>query len=147
MVDTDFLNAYSTSFYAGLPRLKADDVTGAVLYALSTSEQTQVYLKVKKLTGFQWNLLKVVTSKWNALKLNRILRWNFAQLLIGTHSMDFNKFSQFSCRSKKLYYRQCQNTDLEESNKKKRNKYSFMEQGQRIEKMLLLKQKWIKKNA
>lgn len=74
MVDTDFLNAYSTSFYAGLPRLEADDVTGAVLYALSTSEQTQVYLKVKTLTGFQWNLLKVVTSKWNALKLNRILR-------------------------------------------------------------------------
>lgn len=120
MVDTDFLNAYSTSFYAGLPRLKADDVTGAVLYALSTSEQTQVYLKVKTLTGFQWNLLKVVTSKWNALKLNRILRWNFAQLLIGTHSMDFNKFSQFSCRSKKLYYRQCQNTDLQESTKKKK---------------------------
>lgn len=44
MVDTDFLSAYSTSFYAGLPRLKADDVTGAVLYALSTSEHTQVMI-------------------------------------------------------------------------------------------------------
>lgn len=43
MVQTDFLSAYSTSFYAGLPRLKADDVTDAVLYALSTSEHTQVH--------------------------------------------------------------------------------------------------------
>lgn len=42
MVDTEFLTAYNSSFYAGLPRLKTDDVTAAVLYALSTSEQTQV---------------------------------------------------------------------------------------------------------
>lgn len=42
MVDTDFLSIYNTSIYAGLPRLKADDVTAAVLYALSTSEHTQV---------------------------------------------------------------------------------------------------------
>lgn len=44
MVDTDFLTQYNTSLYAGLPRLKTDDVTGAVLYALSTSEHTQVDL-------------------------------------------------------------------------------------------------------
>lgn len=87
MVDTDFLNAYSTSFYAGLPRLKADDVTGAVLYALSTSEQTQVYLKVKKLTGFQWNLLKEVTSKWNALKLNPHSLMKFCSII------DWNAFN------------------------------------------------------
>lgn len=42
MVDTEFLTQHNSSFYAGLPKLKADDVTGAVLYALSTSENTQV---------------------------------------------------------------------------------------------------------
>ncbi|XP_031628322.1 farnesol dehydrogenase [Contarinia nasturtii] len=42
MVNTEFLTAYDSSFCAGLPRLKCDDVTAAVLYALSTSEQTQV---------------------------------------------------------------------------------------------------------
>lgn len=42
MVDTEFLAEYNSSFYAGLPRLKSDDVTGAVMYALGTSELTQV---------------------------------------------------------------------------------------------------------
>lgn len=42
MVDTEFLTAYDSSFYAGLPRLKPDDVTAAIIYALSTSEHTQV---------------------------------------------------------------------------------------------------------
>lgn len=42
MVDTDFLSVYDSTCYAGLPRLKTDDVTAAVLYALSTSEHTQV---------------------------------------------------------------------------------------------------------
>lgn len=42
MVNTEFLAAYDNSFYAGLPRLEPDDVTAALLYALSTSEHTQV---------------------------------------------------------------------------------------------------------
>lgn len=42
MVDTEFLSVYNSTCYAGLPRLKADDVTAAVLYALSTSEHAQV---------------------------------------------------------------------------------------------------------
>lgn len=42
MVDTEFLAALDNSFYAGLPRLKSDDVTAALLYALSTPEHTQV---------------------------------------------------------------------------------------------------------
>lgn len=46
MVDTEFLSVYNTTFYAGLPRLKADDVAAAVLYALSTSEHTQVNIPV-----------------------------------------------------------------------------------------------------
>lgn len=51
MVDTQFLTAYSSSFCAGLPKLKPDDVTDAVIYSLSTSEQTQVeYLHLMKLT-------------------------------------------------------------------------------------------------
>lgn len=42
MVDTEFLTAFDSTFYANLPRLGPDDVTAAVLYALSTSEHTQV---------------------------------------------------------------------------------------------------------
>lgn len=42
MVDTEFLTAFDSSFYSGLPRLKPDDVTAAVLYALSTPKYTQV---------------------------------------------------------------------------------------------------------
>lgn len=46
MVDTDFLSGINSTFYAGLPRLKPDDVTAAVLYALSTSEQTEVNILI-----------------------------------------------------------------------------------------------------
>lgn len=42
MVDTDFLNVYDSTVYAQLPKLNPDDVTAAVLYALSTSEFVQV---------------------------------------------------------------------------------------------------------
>lgn len=70
MVQTDFLSAYSTSFYAGLPRLKADDVTGAVLYALSTSEHTQVHTfrtngkdSMRPLTDFNGISLKKLHRK------------------------------------------------------------------------------------
>lgn len=44
MVDTEFLTAFESTFYAGLPKLKPDDVTAAVLYALSTTEHTQVLI-------------------------------------------------------------------------------------------------------
>lgn len=44
MVDTDMLAAFASDpmIYEHLPKLKASDVTAAVLYALSTSERTQV---------------------------------------------------------------------------------------------------------
>lgn len=42
MVDTDLLNAFDATIYAQLPKLKPEDVTAAVLYALSTSERAQV---------------------------------------------------------------------------------------------------------
>lgn len=42
MVDTEFLTVYDSKFYDDLPKLKPNDVTAAVLYALSTSEHTQV---------------------------------------------------------------------------------------------------------
>lgn len=45
MVDTEFLTAFDSTFYANLPRLKPDDVTAAVVYALSTSEHTQVNIR------------------------------------------------------------------------------------------------------
>lgn len=40
MVDTDFLKVYKS--YDSLPKLNVEDVTAAVLYALSTSEYVQV---------------------------------------------------------------------------------------------------------
>lgn len=42
MVDTEFLTAFDSTFYADSPRLRPDDVTAAVVYALNTSEHTQV---------------------------------------------------------------------------------------------------------
>lgn len=44
MVDTDMLAAFASDpmIYEQLPKLKAADVTAAVLYALSTSERIQV---------------------------------------------------------------------------------------------------------
>lgn len=53
MVDTEFLNVYDSKFYENLPKLKPSDVTAAVLYALSTSEHTQVnnFLKLGRHSG------------------------------------------------------------------------------------------------
>lgn len=42
MVETELLTALNQTFCAALPRLQPDDVTAAVLYALGTSEHTQV---------------------------------------------------------------------------------------------------------
>lgn len=61
MVDTEFLSVYDSTCYAGLPRLKADDVTAAVLYALSTSKHTQVNIWFSCSCYFNFGFFQVNT--------------------------------------------------------------------------------------
>lgn len=42
MVDTDFLKCYQSKATDMLPKLKADDVANAVIYALNTPDYVQV---------------------------------------------------------------------------------------------------------
>lgn len=42
MVDTDFLAVYGSSVYAQLPKLKANDIAQAVMYALNTPDYVQI---------------------------------------------------------------------------------------------------------
>lgn len=42
MVDTEFLNAFNSAAYSSLPKLQANDVTAALVYALGTPENVQV---------------------------------------------------------------------------------------------------------
>lgn len=42
MVDTDLLAVYDLSMYAQLPKLQANDVAQAVMYALNTPDHVQV---------------------------------------------------------------------------------------------------------
>lgn len=89
MVDTDFLNGYDSTVYAQLPKLNPDDVTAAVLYALSTSQFVQV--KTPWIDDRCRRRLSDVTQKDHLRKLNRWL-----------HSF---------CRSKRLFCRRC--SDIE----------------------------------
>lgn len=78
MVDTEFLSAYNSSICAGLPRLKPDDVTGAVLYSLSTSEQTQVsssFHKFNKGNFFSKRFLHIFFSLLLSSMISNILDW------------------------------------------------------------------------
>lgn len=42
MVDTDLIDSFSSNFKDYMPKLKAEDVTAAIMYALGTPDRVQV---------------------------------------------------------------------------------------------------------
>lgn len=55
MVDTDFLSVYSQAVHE-LPKLQADDVAKAVLYALDTPDGVQVEdIVLQQMRKVEWN--------------------------------------------------------------------------------------------
>lgn len=42
MVNTDFLDVFKSKLHEAYPKLKAEDVTSAILYSLATPDHVQV---------------------------------------------------------------------------------------------------------
>lgn len=61
MVDTDLIDSFSSNFKDYMPKLKAEDVTAAIMYALGTPDRVQV-------KSSRSNIDKIICLKINQLK-------------------------------------------------------------------------------